>query len=366
MYYIISVSIIALFLSYLDSRGRLNNGMFIGFIMVTFLAMIHYDYGNDYMNYYAFYKSVSNSYTSIHDVINYCTYRDVGWSVLNYCFQFLGGFYSLVAIISLFEGIVFYKTIKGNLPRHLWWFGVFLYLFSTSFYLLNFSMLRQGFVISVFVSLFPLIARRKWWIVLPILYLASLVHGSAVVLLPFAFWGYIPFKNGKVVAFVFLIVLALLYLSTELLTMIQRLAFESTDIFENYGEVYGESDSSIKIGIGFVLYLIPILISVIYIFHHTIDDDIKMFVVFYFISAFFTPLSQRINLIGRVGYYFAVARIIAIPLAYNAINNRILRAGLISILALVFLYDYYLFFNSEVFGPFYSEFHTIFSTNLVS
>ena len=246
------------------------------------------------------------------------------------------------------------------MPRKLWWFGVFLYLFSTSFYLLNFSMLRQGLVVAVFLSLFQLIANRKWWIVAPILYLSSFVHASAFILIPFAFWGYLPLKNRKVIALIFVIVLTLLYISSELLNQIQVLAFESSDMFENY-EIYGENDKRLQVGVGFILYLIPLIVSVFYLIRQPLSDIEKMIVVFFLISAFFTPVSQKLALAGRVGFYFAVARVIAIPLAYKSIKNNMLRMALILLLLIVYMYDYYSFYNSDVFAPHYTTFNTIFS-----
>ena len=151
MYIVITCSLIAILLTYLDSRKIINGGMKWGFILVTLLAVIHYDYGNDYMAYYNLYKQIE-SFASLGDLISSDFYRDAGWSVVNYLFRYLGGFFSLVAVISIFQGVVFYKSINRFLPRHLWAFGIFIYLVTTSFYLLNFSMLRQGFVIASFLA----------------------------------------------------------------------------------------------------------------------------------------------------------------------------------------------------------------------
>lgn len=359
MYIVIFCSLIALLLSYLDSREQLHGGTLIGFVIVSFLAVIHYNYGNDYMPYLGVYREVIR-YPSLMSVLDDNIYKDVGWSALCYIFQYLGGFFSLVAAISIFEGVVYYKAIKRYLPRHLWWFGTFIYLFTTSFYLLNFSMLRQGLVVAIFFALYPLIMQKKWWIAAPILFVCSFIHGSAIVLIPFAFWGYLPVKNGKVLALLFVLLIALLYVSSTTLSTIQYLAFEATDEFEYYADTYSDSDKTTHFGVGFVIYLIPLILSILYLLREKTDERVKLVVALFCISGFFTPLAQYIPMVGRVGYYFGAASVVVLPLAYDAIRNRSLKVFLIGLCLAIKLYDYLIFFSSEAFSEHYKTFHTVF------
>jgi hypothetical protein len=52
MYVLLFFSLFTILLTHLESKGQLKNGMAIGFVIMTILAVIRYDYGNDYMNYY--------------------------------------------------------------------------------------------------------------------------------------------------------------------------------------------------------------------------------------------------------------------------------------------------------------------------
>lgn len=360
MYIVIFCSFLTILLTYLDSRKILNGGMKWGFILVTLLAAIHYDYGNDYMAYYGVYKEIS-TYSSLDFLINSDFYRDAGWTVVNYYSRYLGGFFSLVAIISSFQGIVYYKTIKQYLPRNQWWFGTFIYLFATSFYLLNFSMLRQGLVIAIFLAVYPLIENKKWWLAAPILYLCSFVHGSALLLVPFAFWGFLTIKNGKTWVVAFSVILVAMYLSSQFLSSIPRFVMENTDAFEYYKDTYSESDTTTKFGLGFVIYLIPTIVTIFFLGNKNADERTKRLVALSCMGAFFTPLSTVVPMIGRVGLYFGMFRIMALPVSYKAISNNTLRVGLTALYIAIILFDYYLFFSSEVFGEHYKEFHTIFS-----
>lgn len=358
MYIVIFCSLLALFLTWLDSTKIFKGGMKWGFILVTFLAVIHYDYGNDYMGYFDLYNSLS-AHPSIWSVWDSDVYRDRGWSIINYLFQHVGGFFALVAIISAFEGIVYYKAIKRYLPRNIWWFGTFIYLFATSFYLLNFSMLRQGFVIAVFIAVYPLIERRKWWLAGLIMFVCSFIHGSALILVPFCLWGFLPVKKGKPLVIVYSVVLVAMYVSSQFLASIPRFVMENTDAFERYEDTYAESETVTQFGLGFIIYLIPTIISIIYLGKKQAGNATKRLVALSCISAFFTPLGTVVPMIGRVGMYFGVFKILALPISYRAISNKTIRIVLTVLYIAIILYDYYLFFNSEVFGEHYKVFHTI-------
>lgn len=360
MYIVIICSFLALLLTYLDSRKIFNGGMKCGFILVTFLAVIHYDYGNDYKSYYDLYKTIA-TYPSLSSVLNTDLYRDYGWSALNFIFRYFGGFFSLVAVISILEGVIYYTSIRRYLPRELWWFGTFVYLMATSFYLLNFSMLRQGLVISIFIALYPLIENKKWWLVAPILYLCSFIHGSAIILVPLSFWGFIPMKNGKAWTVVFLLILIVMYLSSQFTASISQFFFENTDAFDYYEGVYSDSEVTTRFGIGFAIYLIPTIVMIVFLGGKETNESVKRLVALSCIGAFFTPLANVVPLIGRAGMYFNVFRIFALPLSYTAIDNRYVRLGLTMLYIAIILYDYFLFFHSSVFGEYYREFHTIFS-----
>ena len=197
MFVVTFCSLIALLLTYMESIGRIRNGMKFGFMLVTFVGVIHYDNGNDYMAYYNLYNDIVNSQFSWSNLINGYIYKELGWALINYLFKYLGGFFMMVAVLNIIQNTIYYKFIKKNVGRTWWPMAVFIYLFSTNFYLLNFSMMRQGLVIAIFVGLWGYIKEKRWMIALGGLLCAYLIHSSALILLPFAFLGYLPFKKGR-------------------------------------------------------------------------------------------------------------------------------------------------------------------------
>ena len=362
MYIVIFFTCIAIFFTYLDVKGNFKNGMLWGFILITLLQMVHYDYGNDYMSYYTLYQENVSSAFDLQDIIEGTVFRDPGWIILCYAFKHIGGFFMMVAAISLFEGWAFYNAIKDWLPKNLWVFGVTIYLIHTSYYLLNFSMLRQGFTIAVFLAIWPWVKERKWWYCLAAIIGASFIHGSAKVLLPFAFWGFLPMKNAKYWVLSFIGIIILLNINGALLNDLSTALLGTSKSFEYYMNTYEGGNTTGSYGLGYYIYMIPVFVSLWFLYKNEDGEkDTKLLVALSCIGTIVSIFAASLPMVGRIGMYFGAYSIVSLPIVYNYIQNKGVRIALISLFIFIHLYDYFLFFNSEVFSEKYTEFHTIFS-----
>lgn len=354
-------SIIALILTYSESIGRLRNGMKCGFILVTILGVIHYDYGNDYMAYYNLYNDIVSQPFNFHNLWYGYIYKEPGWALINCLFKYLGGFFVMVAALNIFQNILYYRFIKNNVARRLWPLAVFIYLFSTNFYLLNFSMMRQGLAIAIFLGIWEFIKHKRWYFALCGILCAYFVHSSALILLPFAFWGYIPFKNGKMTAIIFLALFFALWGSQDLMNEIftSMLVFDDIQEYANY---YTKEEVSISYGIGFLINLIPFCVALYYFFFNRGRNRASNNLVALSTVGFMVvPFTQVLPLVSRVAMYFNVFSICTIGLSYYSIRSKPVRYVLLSLYILIMLYDYWLFFNVGVFTDSYLRFKSVFS-----
>lgn len=364
MYIVIFISILCVILTYLESNGVMSNGMRLGFILITILGAIHYDYGSDYMVYYDLYKNVTVHSYNLDTFLQDSLLMDPGWLLLCYLFKPLGGFFMLVAVLFVIQNTFVYRIIRKEVPRNWWPFAVIIYLFNSALFLLSFSMLRQSFVIFVFLGIWPLIKERRIFLSLFILIFCSLVHKSAIILLPFALIGVMPMKNTKIYTLFIISFFILLWFSKDIMNDILEymLAFEQ---FSDY-DVYTKSDENVSFGLGYLLGLIPLLISLMYLnnsnANYTQND--KRIVLISLISSIITPFSFVIPLIERVAMYFYAYEIIAMPKIYSSLKSRLVKQIFISIYLLLLLVDYYGFFTSPIYKPKYEYFHTIFSVIL--
>lgn len=366
MYIVIFFSTLALFLTFLSAKGIFNGGMKLGFVLVTTLAAIHYDYGNDYMGYYNIYKNVTMSVFDWQCVVNGEYYKESGWALLCWAFKPLGGFFTMVATLSIIQNFIVYRFIKRYVEKKWWTLAVFIYLFSTSFYLLSFSMLRQEFVMIVLLGLWKYISNRKWLVPLVVMYLCSFIHSSALILLPFVFWGFVPINNQnivKILVCVYLCALLVLWFYGDVLNDLFRVVLSLDDDIAKYEDIYEDSEQMGSVGIGFFINMLPLVLSLFFLMSKRVEYDTqeKLQVAFAIIAFLIVPFGQIIALVSRVGMYFEVLKISAIPLVYANIKNTKIRTCFLSVFVLITLYDYYVFFHSPVFSRAYAEFKTIFS-----
>lgn len=366
MYIVIFSSLLALLLSCLESIGKMRNGMLYGFIMVTILSAIHYNYGNDYMSYYELYFQIVNQPFNWTNIMDGVMYREPGWVILNYVFLYVGGFFMLVAVLSVLQNVFIYRFIKREVEKQWWGLSVFVYLFVTYFYLMSFTMMRQWFVACVFLGLWSHIKKGKWILPLIIIFLCSYVHSSAKILLPFAFYGFLPMRNSKVITLSFVGIIIALWIGGSWINNIfdQTVALSES---ERYVQVYGDQEiKSTGRGIGFMLTIVPLLVGLHYLLNEDRSKEQKKALVLLSLIGFaINPMNDYFPMIGRLEVYFSIFQIASVPLIYSFIKKVSLQKVLLLLYIIVISYDYINFFSLWKKG--FETYHTIFEViSLVS
>jgi len=366
MIVVVSVSLLAILLTYLDSCGKVSNGMFLGFLFITIIGCIHYNYGNDYMGYLDMYYEITRIPLRFDYLVEDVYGRDPGWVVINHIFKPFGGFFTMVAVLNIFQNIIYYKFIKDNVAKKYWAFAILIYLMSGSLYIVNFSMMRQGLTISLFIFSWSFMKKKKILPALLILIIASTIHHSAKMIIPFALFPIIPIKN-RVLSITYVILIIVLFVSSKLLSDIFYTLSTVEELQGNQSMDYyskaDDADDLSSIGIGFFINLLPLL-AAIWVLNQKkyflMDESHKMLIAISLVSYVIMPFGQVISIIGRFGMYFDAFKIAAIPFVYSLLPrkwNQILS----SIYIFMLIYGYYSFFVSPVWMKNYSTFHTIFS-----
>lgn len=360
---LIFVSLLALLFTRLESIGQMKNGMAWSFGLLTFLAAIHYDFGNDYMPYYNTYNQITSYSFNLDAVLNKDVWKEPGWVLLCYAFLPLGGFFSLVIFLSVLQNVIYYKFIKIYVEPKWWVLGVYIYLFSTSYYVLNMSMFRQGLAIALFVWAFTFFKDRKLLPAIILIICAASVHNSAKILMPFLIWGFIPFASKKLTKYLsifFGLLFLILFFNGDTVNTI-FMSFADFEDFQNYTDTYEEGKGN-SYGLGFLFNTMPFFMFLYYLLKNQ-DAEIwqKQLVALACIGTFIIPFGNIIPMVTRLGLYFGVFTIAAIPIVYKWIPNKDLGKAVLYIYLLMTTYDYYLFFTDSAFAKYYSTFHTIFS-----
>lgn len=363
MIVVVSISVIALFLAILESQKRLKYGLKYGFMLITFLGCIHYDYGNDYMSYYDIYRDVVSQKFTLDNIKDGFSFRDPGWGLMCWLFKPFGGFFTLVAVLNIIQNVIIYKTIKREVKPTWRPFSFFIYLFNCNLYLISFTTMRQMFVAVTFFGLWYFIKQRKWVFPLIILIICSFIHSSAIILIPFSFWGYIPMRNGQIIGLIYLATIVILWIGKDILNLIFMFTAENNEKLSQYAQTYGDvSNQGLKIGLGFVINLIPMILSIYYLLNQrkTITQENRRLVALATVSSVIEPFTSIILLITRLTQYFTIYTILSYPLIYDNIKNIKIRIILMGFLIFITSYSYIYFFHNETWAEHFAEFKTIF------
>lgn len=374
MVVVISVSILAVMLTYLSSYSkRYQRPLFaLAFFLVTILQVIHYDYGTDYMGYLADHMLYNKSWKRLFYLrrIGHGAFKDMGWVLLQRCFPGEYGFFLFVGIISIIQNYIYYVLIKDYVVLKDRWKAMSIYLFTTNYYVLNFSGLRQGFAVALCVWSMLLASKDKLWRAIAVTLLAASIHVSASVFLPILLLSKLKLNHGRLYAAFFSFVAVALYLSTTLLGGIYTKIMGFFPLLSrNYGH-YIETMSATgdSLGFGFLLNSIMYIIMIYFIYNRfeEFTKEQKIFLLLISVSFWLIPFSTQISgIISRLSTYFTVFEIAAVPLVYSKIRNNLIRKSVGFIYTFMMLFGYYnFFFISEWSSESYAAFKTIFSVIL--
>lgn len=365
MWVVVITSFIAIFLTYLSQYKGYSRLFELGFVLVTFIAAIHFNYGNDYMTYYGHWMNIRQE--SWRNVLTGNMYWEVetGWALLNKLFSFGGGFFVLVALLNILQNYIYYSLIKFFIVPADRWLSMMIYLCTSGLYLLNFSMMRQGLAVALFVAAILFITKRKLLFSILSLLVAISVHRTAVIGVPFLLLYFLPLKNTKPLSVVVASLTAVLFWGSSVAADVFDRLFLSVGLLDKYEAMSGNVLAEESLGFGFVLLHIPHLVILYSLwsgsYFKNFDEKIITIVAFFDIIIIpFTYIGSAY--MSRLEIYFGAFQVAVIPMLYSRLKRAELRLGLKLIVVFMLLYTYRGFFMTSYWMNTYGgPFHSIFS-----
>lgn len=380
MYFVLSCCIISIFLAWRESKGHLKNGLKIGFIIITLVSALRYDYGADYLGYINDFKEAS--YYTISDYLSFNeNIREPGWFLLMKLFEPVGP-YVFFAFLAIITSCIYYRFIKENVGRKDYWLAMSIYLLNFDLFVLQQSMMRQAFAMALFVQGFHYIKQinsalysdrvqlsslykgKRESFVKPLIKLTLLlsfivfIHQSSMVLIPVSLIAFVPMRKGKIVAIVMFLAFCLLWVSSSYVAPIfeQLMAIEAVAF---YGEKYITDDGA-QFGIRQMLSFIPFFVSLYYLWDRKTSTINKPLVVISMFGVLVLPFAGLLQLISRIAYYFDAFTVAAYPIVYKNIKNKYIRYALIALFLLIFIYMWLDKSKNPIWDGKFIEYHTLF------
>jgi hypothetical protein len=347
---------LCVFITYLSDKGLIKGGLEISFILIALVSAIRYNYGNDYTSYSEMFDSYSQ--LSLFTAID-SSRTEVGWVTL--CWLFSGlSFQIMVAVLTIFESVIFYLLIKNNVEIGKRWLALFLYVFTPNLFLVEMSMMRQALAISIILLSVPYIVKQKIIPAAILVLIAVSFHTSALIFVPFIFIGYLSERFYLYFWLSIFVITIVIYINSAYMENILSLLFSSNETIEFY-DVYtsGNTIDVAKLGLGSLMSIFLIILSCFSIKKQSSQNMIIILLLS--ISLLFLPFVEIGVTIRRLGYFFDVFMIVAYPMMINSFRSKFISNSLILVVVIFTVLQFFGFFYNEIWTESYMTFTTIFS-----
>lgn len=218
-------------------------------------------------------------------------------------------YFIILALIQSYFLIKIYRKYSINFV-----ISFFLFIASTDYISWMFNGIRQFTAVAIVFGCFELILKKKYVPTIIIILLASQIHGTALIVLPFIFICQGKAWNKKTVMFLFFIILGVSFIGS--FTNILNSMLEDTQYENVVSDWQSWEDDGTNL-FRVLVYSIPAIISWVYrkkILEHdspVINLCVNMSIVsagFYIISMFTSGI-----FIGRIPIYFSLYSYILLP-----------------------------------------------------
>ena len=225
-------------------------------------------------------------------------------------------FFTLIAAIQLLIILYFYRRYSTN-----FWLSFFFFVASTDYLTWMHNGIRQFVAVTIILFCTPLMAENKYIQAIILVLIASQIHATCLIFLPFIFVVNGRSWNTRTILFVISIVIAVLYVDqiTGLLTgIMQESPYENDIIFleTNNGTHFLRA----------LFYSVPAIMTLMFRSYLDKADDPLMNICanlsiltagFYFFSIFTSGI-----LMGSIPIYFSLTNYILVPWLIREVFDR--------------------------------------------
>jgi hypothetical protein len=358
----------SVFFTFLQQIGAWKNGLKAAYSLIFLFLALRYDFGNDYMFYFNDFLELK----SLQDYTLYFRKNEFGWLYFNFFFKYLFGdvgFHVMLASMAALFCIVFYRFTIKYIPPNYYTFAISLLLLEPNIILVLSSGMRQSIAVLIFIFSFDYLAERKYVHYLAGILISSFFHGSALVFSALILMNIVKWRIH--LPYIFILFFGLFYLKNNLFWI-----FDQVNLFLEIQEsdylVYtkqGFEEIKFGLGFGFSIFLYLVVLVVNSRIKHTAEQDLilkmTLLAIFVLILSLSVPLANRLNF-----YIFPLLvssfAITISKLATSKIYTTLLVSRLsIFIIISFFTYQHFLFWQSEVYSPYFIKYKTIFQSPLM-
>lgn len=321
--------------------------LILPFFTLIMFSVLRYEYGNDYTSYLSSYQLIHSGYQLFNN--------EQAFYYLN---RIMPSFQLMISAISVLYLVLVYILIIKNVDKKYYFVSMFLLLFNPYVFLMSLSNIRQTLAICLFIVAVNFIYKRKLIPYVAIVLLASLIHNSAILLLPVYFIASSKPLRKRTIYITIIGVSVLLLSPTIIYELISYVLsfFDNNNYSSYFNAMVGSSIYSLIFAAILFLYVILNI--------NKLSDKQMFYSKLYLISTILGLLAFKLNMLGRVQEYFELFSIVAIPSIMYAIkqnngnnDSRILnllnKTAFPVLIFLIFIIKYLSFYNNPLWSSFF-------------
>src|SRR5699024_9352770 len=311
------------------------------FIAVFFVSAFRGDFMTDYVNYRNLFNNLASF--SFTELFNYDYNIEFGYIIFNGIIQiFTDDPLYLFIITTLIILICFYHQFS-HYSTNLW-LSVLMFVTVGSYYA-SFNITRQILVVAILFAGSKYLYERKLFKYLLVVLLAFTFHKSALIMVPFYF--ILNFRiNPRNLFLFFSISTILVFFFDCFLDIVQNF------VYDNYTEnAYGMTGQAAAKTVLPVAFFIFSLLNV-----KKLDSNNAMHRIWFnaiFFYALFNILALQVEMVERIGRYFAPYALLLIPFLFSKMQNKYLRFIYMMVLVFMLILYNFVILNDSSFDPYY-------------
>jgi hypothetical protein len=330
-----------------ESTSILRIQHFMVLLIISIVVGFRYQVGVDWESYKEVFFHIKNNPS-----IQFFDQTDEpGFFYINKIIAGLGlGYQWMFFTVAFISWFFLFKSV----PKTILPFFIF-FLFADEYFFWGMNGVRQFVAIGIFLFSIHFIINRNFWYFLISVFIASLFHYSALLLIPIYFIPFSRFYNQKfwflafAVSFFFSqsIVLVnglkqfLIYLTQFIPIIHNYVLYVETELFEAR-ELAGS-------GLG-VIFKTIITLFILYFSKRIVEKypQTKVYFILFFVGAIINNLFFTFQIIGRINVYFLIIRnILLATIIFEILKGKYSRYVAIGILTLYFLLFLVSIYNSS-------------------
>ena len=268
--------------------------------------------------------------------------KDRGYALFEVLFRALVShsdilFFAVIAVIQMGCLVYIYRKYSKN-----YWLSVFMFIASTDYLSWMHNGMRQFLAVTLIFACLPLMAKKRYVPVIIVILIASQIHLSALITLPFIFIVNGRAWNTRTILFIIGVILSILFL--ERVTGFITGAMEDTAYSGDIRMIINDNGTNIY---RVLFYSVPAIMSFVFRPYIEKEDDpmintcvnLSIVAAGLYVFSFFTSGL----IMGRLPIYFSLANYILIPWLIDEIFDRdsalVVTAGFVGVYAVFFYYQ---------------------------